>query len=269
MGSSQWQSFDFDLARFSKSYSHNPFSTYYAIKKLEEQGLILLNESFFKPSNVMFTMPHEEVYRYCIANEKLEPVLKNMLRLYGGEIYTEFASIDEKDLAKMCNSSAREITRQLEFLHKNKVIVYDKIRENPQVTFLTPRKDAGNIRISQREIDERRMQTEKQLEAVISYSKSTSHCRTRLFQEYFDEQTFVNCGVCDYCITERKKHIAEIDAEELEAKMLDFVGTDWLAFDVLKSKLSPKSDFLFTDTLRLLVDKGHIVIGDHGRIKRN
>ncbi|MEQ9285911.1 MAG: ATP-dependent DNA helicase RecQ [Cyclobacteriaceae bacterium] len=267
VGSSQWQSFDFEVNDFSTSYKLNPYDTFYAIKKLEEQGLILLNESFFKPSVVMFSMSHEEVYRYCIANAKMERVIKGLLRLYGGEMYTEFMKISEHDLAKLIHASVPEVTKTLDYLHKTNVLVYDQLKEKPQLTFLTPRMDAGKLNINKKEFDLRRKSIGTKIESIVGYAQDRNQCRTRIFQEYFDEVAYLNCGVCDRCIQEKKKRKAVLEMDNARSRILESVTGEWIGISELKSNSAIHNDFLFTETLRALLDDTLIELSPDGRVK--
>jgi ATP-dependent DNA helicase RecQ len=268
VGSSQWQSFDFKIDVFSKTYKLNAFDTFYSIKKLEENGLILLNESFFKPSVVMFSLNHEELYRYCIANRKMEPLIKGMLRLYGGEIYTEFVKVIESDLAQLIKSSVREIQKNLSFLHKNEILIYDPIKEKPQLTFLTPRVDSSKVIINKKDFDRRREIVNNKLERIIGYAKERKQCRTRIFQEYFNETSYLNCGVCDRCIQEKKRNSEQSDLEYIIKVVLNNSNENWISVEALKTRTDIKNDFLLTDAIRVLLDQNSIELSKEGQIRK-
>lgn len=268
VGSSQWQSFDFKIDAFSKTYKLNAFDTFYSIKKLEENGLILLNESFFKPSVVMFSLNHEQLYRYCIANLKMEPLIKGMLRLYGGEIYTEFVKVNESDLAQLLKSSVREVQKNLSFLHKNEILIYDPIKEKPQLTFLTPRIDSSKVIVNKKEFDRRREVINEKMEKMISYAKERRQCRTRIFQEYFNETSYLNCGVCDRCIQEKKQNSEQNDLAQIVKIILSNTDENWISIKALKTQTDIKNDFLFTDGIRILLDRNNLEMSQQGQIRK-
>ncbi|MFY0653614.1 MAG: RecQ family ATP-dependent DNA helicase [Cyclobacteriaceae bacterium] len=264
VGSSQWQSFDFQIDAFSKSYKLNQFDTFHAIKKLEEHGLILLNESFYKPSMVLFSVGHEEMYKYCIANAKLEPLIKGMLRLYGGDLYAEFVKINEYDLARLIKSSAAEVGRNLEYLDKSNVLVYDKMKEKPQLTFLTARKDAANLGISKLRESERREVIGNKINKIIAYATTRNECRTRIFQEYFNEAAYLNCGVCDECLKAKREQKEQNYSRQLLIAIRKALEGGQMNVQKLKGEVQSKNDFLFTECLRILIDDGELEIDDLG-----
>lgn len=266
VGSSQWQSFDFDIAVFSRNFNLNTYEVFYAIKKLQEQGLILLNESFYKPSAVMFSVGQEEVYKYCIANEKLEPVLKGLLRLYGGEIYQEFIRVSENDLARLIKSANHVITKQLDYLHKNGILIYDKIKEKPQLTFLTARQDSAKLKLDEKSFAIRKKTVSEKLDAIIAYASDQVSCRTRIFQEYFDEEAYVNCGVCDTCIAEKKKQKSSEDLKVAITKITTYLSKDPVKISDLKRQIQISNDFLFAEALRTLSEMEKIDITDKNEV---
>ncbi len=268
VGSSQWQNFDFQVDDFARSYQLNPFDAFYAIKKLEEYGLILLSESFYKPSVAMFSISHEDLYRYCIANARMEPILKALLRLYGGEMYSELKQINENDLARMVKAPAVEVVKTLEFLHKNDILVYDKTKEKPQLTFLTPRQDATQVKIPKVEYEARRNQVEEKLLKMVTYATDRLHCRTRIFQEYFDEETYLNCGVCDRCIQEKKKRNQGQEVSEVTEKLKNAIDQEWKSLHVLQREVAVADSFAFAEMIRGLVDRGEVEVTTDGQVRR-
>ncbi len=269
VGSSQWQSFDFVMDQFAKTYNLNPYDAFHSIKKLEENGLILLNESFFKPSLIMFSIDHEQVYKYCIANIVMEPLIKAILRLYGGEAYNEFVKINERDLAQLIKSSLTDVQKKLSFLHKNEILIYDEMKEKPQLTFLTPRIDSSHVIINKNEFNQRRKAVNEKLEAMIDYAKEYNLCRTRIFQEYFNEISYLNCGVCDRCIREKKRNNEKGDLDQISKIISSKIGKTWILIQEVKSQSAIKNDILFTDALRLLIDQNIIELSRDGMVRKS
>src|SRR5690606_25753060 len=55
-GSGEGQSYDFDLNEFADRMQRNVSLVYSALKKLEEEGLIHFNESYYSPSRIHLLM---------------------------------------------------------------------------------------------------------------------------------------------------------------------------------------------------------------------
>ena len=57
------------------------------------------------------------------------------------------------------------------------------------------------------------MKKEK-VDAMLHYAEAVNDCRTRLILEYFGEQTYTDCGHCDYCV-DKKHQLAMADHERI------------------------------------------------------
>ncbi len=52
IGSSEGESYNFDLVDFTERFKYHPSEIYVALKKLGGRGLIQFNESFYNPSHL-------------------------------------------------------------------------------------------------------------------------------------------------------------------------------------------------------------------------
>lgn len=206
VGSSAYSSFEFEYEAFIRNFDLPFAETYHAINKLVDEGLIELNESFKESSKIIFLMEQSEVYKYQVANRNMDMVLKMLMRLYGGELFSAFVTIREKDLAALLKEPQSSVVKKLEYLHQSEVLLYQKASDKPRITFLTPRMDANNLPIDEERIAWRKEVTLAKAKSVQQYVQSKFICRTRMLQAYFDEQTYKNCGVCDVCIATHKRH---------------------------------------------------------------
>jgi ATP-dependent DNA helicase RecQ len=213
VGSSMLISYDFDLSDFVKSYNLDYLSAFHALKKLEEQGFIQLAESFYHPSKIKILLDHMELYKYEVANANYEPIIKALLRMYGGELYSNFHIISERKIAIFMRVSLGEVERKLMGLHKQNVIYYDKRKDSPQITFTTPRYDANKLNLNVKYLKERRRIDMDKAEAIIEYITRSNACRSVMIQNYFGESAARDCGICDYCMdkSDRKSRVASDD----------------------------------------------------------
>ncbi|MEM8894011.1 MAG: ATP-dependent DNA helicase RecQ [Bacteroidota bacterium] len=266
VGSNLLSSFDFDLEEFTIQYKLNPYEAYNALKKLEEEGLVQLNESFYKPSRLMFLIDTQELYKYQVAHESLDPLLKALLRLYGGELFTSFMTISETNLAKLVKVSKAEIIKKLEFLHQNEVLIYEHQKEKPQLTFTTARQDANRLVIDIKRLEQRKSSTLTRVRKMIDYTYQNSQCRTQQFQIYFGELTTLNCGNCDVCIQRKKELKGNAEAKNYPPQILQLLASVDLQIDDLRSKVNPSDNHHFFEILRELNETHQIQISSTGLI---
>lgn len=214
VGSNMLSYFDFDITEFCRNFNLNNSETYYAIKKLEEEGFIELNESFYHPSKVSININKSELYTFQIANASFDLLIKSLLRLYGGEMLGSFVRISENQIARILNSTTYKVKSLLDHLNNLKVITYDKMRDKPQMAFITPRYDALKLPLNRTRLNERRMIQKEKLLAMMNYVENNNRCRTSMILEYFNEKNFEDCGHCDYCL-DKKKSLSKSDHERV------------------------------------------------------
>jgi ATP-dependent DNA helicase RecQ len=106
-----------------------------------------------------------------VANPKLDPLIKSLLRLYGGELFSNYLPINEKELAILLKTEPGQIRKWLQFLHYQKVLDYQASSDSQQITFLTPRQDANNLPIDHAQIAWRKKLAVNKAKAVIDLER--------------------------------------------------------------------------------------------------
>lgn len=198
IGSAELESFDFDFEDFKRRCKLEAIPTYNALKKLEDEGFIQFNESFFSPSKAVFLLDFERLYEFQIAHPRLDVYIKALLRLYGGGMLEHYTSISESKLAYYMHVSIKEITESLSLLTKMGVLQYEPLNTNPKITFLSPRKDVSTMVFNKKRLEELKLRKVQKVEELIHYVTAPM-CRMNFTQEYFGETTSAMCGMCDNC----------------------------------------------------------------------
>ena len=260
-GSSMGESYDFEIEKFCKKFEMKSVVVYPTLKKLEEFGFIQLNESFYRPSVLHISIDKKRLYEFQIAHVHFDPLIKALMRLYGGELYTDFTAISEYQISNMMKLSLEEVKIQLEQLHKLQLMVYEPKNESPKITFLTQRQDATMLAIDKTEFDRRRDLHFAKMEAIIHYTEQDHRCRMQVIQEYFDEVTYEVCGVCDVCIG-KKKNENLTALHDYEQQILFLLGKKPSTVEELETSVDPTEKELFIEVIRELVDAKEIFYDD-------
>jgi len=261
LGSADHTTFGFDLDDFCKRFGLNPSSTYAALQKLQDAGLIELSESFFRPSRLFFAVDNKKMYEFQVANALYDTFIKSLLRLYGAELFSEFVTIQESQIAKANKLTTAEVKTRLTQLEKMHLLIYEPITDQPQLTFLTPRLDADHLPLDRRKLQERRDLNVSKMEAMINYAEQRNRCRMRVIQEYFDEMTEDLCGICDVCIDRRKReNLATF--QDYQQQILYLLRQKPLTADELELAVDPKDAQVFVEVVREMVDDGIIAYDD-------
>lgn len=257
VGSSEGESYEFDLDDFCKRFSFKSVTVYAALKKLEEAGLIQLNEGFYRPSRVHILVDKTRLYEFQIANEKYDPLVKSLMRLYGATLFSEFVNISENQLSSSLKWPDRQTRDSLQQLTQLQIIEYVPASEKPQITYLLARQDAERLPVDRVHMEQRRELIFKKMNAMIDYVQRTDHCRMQLVQEYFDEETFLECGICDVCLAKKKKENL-VALKDYKDQVFYLLSQKPMTPEQLEDAVSPGERELFIEVLREMVDANEI-----------
>jgi len=255
VGSSEGESYEFDLDDFARRFSLRGPAAFAGLKKLEEEGLIQLSESFYRPSRIHLTTNKASLYEFQVANAKFDPLIKTLLRLYGAELFNDFVPISERNIAASLKLVEAEVTTPLHQLAKLQLLEYEPASEKPRITFLMPRQDADNLPLDTKRLAHRRELALKKAEAMINFAEQHHRCRMQVVMDYFGETSFAACGACDVCID--KKKVDNVSSfEEYREKIIYLLTQRPMTVDELEDGAMPHDRDLFVEVVRDLVDQG-------------
>ncbi|MBD1398862.1 RecQ family ATP-dependent DNA helicase [Pontibacter sp. JH31] len=266
VGSGFMSNFDFDLAAFSKNYKLKTLEAHHAIKRLEGEGYLQLNEAYYSPSRLYLLLDNMALYEFQVANAEHDALLRMILRMYGGEAFTGFVKISEQKLAQQLHKPEQEIRRKLEYLHKLQVLVYEPQHDAPQLVFTTPRLDAANLPLNHKKLDQLRDRAMEQAREMAHYVETSDRCRTQLLLEYFGELNDKSCRICDYCLAQRKKEREGKEQLGLREKVCKLVQDQPILPKELVQQFEPKHSEAVTELLRELVDTGMLRYAESGKL---
>ncbi|WP_296620668.1 ATP-dependent DNA helicase RecQ [Marivirga sp.] len=263
IGSGEMQSYNFEIQDFCQHYNYEVYPVFHALKVLEEEGFIQLNEQFYRPSGLHINLDFKDLYAYEIANAKFEKLIKTVLRIYGGDLYQQVIFINELQIAKMSEMSPQEIVRQLNYLDKEGVMDYSPKSDSPQLTFLEARHDANKLPLNKRRLEERKKSKYEKLMAVKNYVENDLVCRTLKLLQYFGEYKEEACGVCDVCLNEKKSVHQDKD---LEQKIIQILKDSHLNIERLSENIEGYAKEKVITAVRNLDDEGLLRIDKMGML---
>jgi len=257
IGSGQYESYDFDLEDFCKRFALKSSTVFPALKKLEEEGLIQLSDSFYRPSKVHFSIDKKQLYEFQVGNAKYDPFIKTLLRLYGGELFSAFLPVSESQIAQVMQWKEKEVKDALLKLSKLQLLNYEPASESPQLTLVLPRQDADHLPVDKVKMEERRKLSFDKMEAMAKYVEQDHQCRMQWIQAYFDEVTDATCGICDVCIEKKKKeNLAAL--QDYESQILYLLKQKPMTVEELEESVDPDERELFLEVIREMVDRSLI-----------
>jgi len=204
IGSGELASFDFDIEVFCRAFSLHPGSVYQVFRKLEIAGYLLFNEGFYQPSSFHFTVSTSGLYDAQVRNEKVEKVSKALLRLYGGELFSDFVPIKESDLSVILKTTVEGVEKSLFEISALGLAKYELRASNPQVTFLIARLESKNLDLDLELLNQLKQNELARLATMELYLTMEKSCRSAFLADYFGEPSPPDCGICDHCLQKRK-----------------------------------------------------------------
>jgi len=268
IGSHPQESLNFDFEEFARNFDQKPIEIFHGVKSLESQGFILLTESFYQPSKVLFSLNHKAIYEFQIANGFYDAIIKGLLRLYGGELYNYPVQIKENGLSALLGITVSECVAILNQLAEREVLEYFQQKDKPQLSMLIPRVASDKLPIDKKRLNSRRKLTLKKMESVISYLHNEDRCRTQQILEYFGEVSYEKCAVCDTCISNKKREI-DVELKSHYRKQIENTLHESVELDLqqLIKILLPEDKDLFSELISELLDHGIVYYDDFGKLK--
>ena len=210
---------DFDIFHFNSTFGRQAIPTYYALKLLESQGLIEMNDAYQNPSTLHFLVNNQQIYDLQLKHPWFERFTKTLLRIYGGELFTNPVLISETEIARASKEAVSQVEIWLKKMQEMQIVQYRKHSGKPGLSFLGYRFDAEKLPLNRNEIMAKKRRDEAAIKSMIHFVKSEKRCRMAQLQEFFGELEAENCGHCDHCL-KRKQALMKMKALKEEGQKL-------------------------------------------------
>jgi ATP-dependent DNA helicase RecQ len=228
--------YDFDIGKFCSAFSLNILQVFNSLKILQRAGYLTFTEELDIPSKVMFMVQGNELYKFQVANADLDPYIKILLRTYTG-LFTEYASINEADLAKKTGRTPDDVYKALQQITKAGIIHYIQRRKTPLISYIQSREELRHLRLPPEVYEKRKQRYRDQVDAVIEYGSSNHICRSRFLLNYFGQSKSENCGICDVCLSRKKSGLQENTFSEIEKSLKNTLTEQPMEADKLVDSL--------------------------------
>jgi ATP-dependent DNA helicase RecQ len=217
-GSGEGNYFEFDINDFVKKFKLNTHTAIYALKALEQDNWLALNEPVFLPSKIKFITGKEALYDFEKAHPDLEPAIKALLRGYEG-IFDFPTSISETVLIRLLKKDVEEIKKDFHQLHQYGVIRYEPQKDRPQLYFSRNRVKTEDLLLNMELYHRRKEKFIARVKNMIQYVQEPLICRSKMIGGYFGDHKLRNCGICDNCLRQKKVHIDEKEFEKISHRI--------------------------------------------------
>lgn len=257
--------YDFDIGIFIKRFKLEAVVVMNVLKVLEQEGHIQFAENIFLPSQVNFICERSVLESFEKENLALEPLIKTLLRTYEG-IFNDRVSVYESVLAKNLKLDITTIISGLQQLATAGIIEYLPKKDTPQIQFLLNRAPAQYLHIKQDAYLARKKRYQERIDTIIQYATKLTTCRSNFIGRYFGDTTRTDCGICDNCLSNKKKKISNKHFEEIEARLK--VATEKNISKLIPS-LHPYSSTSVWEVLYYLQSENKLIINEDGNMEWN
>ena len=236
-GTGEGEYYDFDLADFLKKFKLNSHTTIYSLKALEQEGWLSFNEQVFMPPAIRFTVTKDYLYRFENDNPVLEPVIKTLLRAYGG-IFDHTCFISELLIAQLMKQDVEEVKKQLLHLDAARIIEYTPRKDSPQLLLLRNRIRTEALSINMTAYNQRKEKFQSRVKEMCRYVKETAECRGRIIGSYFGDKKIRSCGICDNCLRQKGVVLSREEFDSIHSRIIDITRHEKLQVKELMQKLN-------------------------------
>ena len=265
VGTGEGQYFDFDLQRFVKNFSLDPIQVINTLKVLEQEGHLGFSESIFLPSQVNFSITKDILNQFEESHPQSATLIKCLLRTYQG-IFDNRVSVYEKQLARLCRLTVEAVIQQLQLLHSFGIIEYLPQKDTPQIHYLLNRAPARYLQINQDQYLERKKLYTARVEKMQQYIQLDNDCRSTYIGRYFGDEKLKDCGICDNCLTKKRKTLSAQEFQQIEQKIYGVLAShrqlDELFHQlpsISKEKIWVVLDYLQGEALLMIDEQGNIL----------
>jgi ATP-dependent DNA helicase RecQ len=265
VGGENLESYDFDFQEFISTFGLSAHDTHNALKKLEDEGLIQLSDSYYSPSKLFFKIDNHDLYKFQIKTPSYDKFTKILLRMYGGDLFTSHVAIAESAIGNHFFAQASEVEKMLDYLQQVGIATYQKQKNIPQLTFLTARQDANHLAINVVEMQRRKQKDLDKVASVVRYVQEDRRCRMQFLQEYFDEFTKATCGVCDNCLKQKKKDVPIEVYTKYRQKVLEILPAN--INQIIDYQLFNNKDYI-TEVIRRMIENEEIWFSELGILQK-
>jgi ATP-dependent DNA helicase RecQ len=250
IGAGREVSFEFDIAKLCSSYNLQPVLVYNSIRFLEKEGLLSLQDAGYEPSKVMVVANKEELYELQVRSPKMDPLVKTLLRSYGG-LFEDYVPVNENELARRLKTGSVAVSTMLTQLDKEGLLSYVPQSALPKLVLLQDRINTKFLTIAPEHYKNLKERELVRINSVIAYTNNNELCRQVQLLQYFNEHNYADCGHCDVCIAKKP-----VDFTKVKSKIRKLLNERGLSFDELKSRMGGVNDRTWTTAFNELIDDG-------------
>ena len=256
-GEGELSTHQFNFNSFCKTYDFNSVITFNALQVLDRNSIISLSQQFRYQTKLQFIVTNQALFNYLETRKHIDVIIKSILRTYGG-ILEHLLKINTTLIAEKASTTEENVIKVLQQLNKDEIVNFQFSNTDSEIIFLQPREDDKTINRISRIVQQQNDLKELQIKAVIDYVNNDHECKNKILLNYFGEKTTKNCGMCSYCISNKKSSNA-IDVKAITHNIILLLEEKPLNSRKIVETL-PFTEQHVLDVLKLMVENNILII---------
>jgi len=258
--------YDFNLLEFCNNFKLDLAVVTQTLKVLEQEGHIQFSENIFLPTQVCFTASKESLENFEQAYPAFEPLIKALLRTYQG-IFDNRISVFEKRLGAICRLDVQGVQNQLQQLAAMGIIEYLPQKETPQIHFLVNRAPAAFLHIDQDLYLSKKEAFTTRINTLINFAINPGSCRSVFIGNYFGDTDKSSCGICDYCLAQKKIKLESAAFTSIEQQLCALLSTSPSPISQLLIAIGKDKEEEAWEVIRFLESENRLIMNEEGTIQ--
>ncbi|MBS4059765.1 MAG: RecQ family ATP-dependent DNA helicase [Bacteroidetes bacterium] len=258
-------SFNFQLSEFAKNYNFPLLDVYNTLQLLEKEGLLMMSEGLRTSPRLFVKAGKEDLYRFQVEQPAFDAFIKMILRNYPG-VFTDFVNINEDEMARKMGIGAEKVIEILNQLQKLSFLTYLPRKDQPQLLFLSERRDPSDLQLSRENYADRKVTAAKRLQAVIDFVHNEDQCRSLQLLAYFGEKYDRRCGKCDVCIKRNRLNLTDIEYGNISKKLKSLLSQRAYPLYEAISGVPEYPEEKVLEAIRWMIDNRILVKDEHDHL---
>ncbi|BCS86723.1 ATP-dependent DNA helicase RecQ [Prevotella herbatica] len=265
VGSGIGHTFAFDIGKFCHNFGLSMILVDSSLRILERAGYIIYENDPKNSARLIFLLSRNQLYILENITSNEDKIITTLLRLYGG-LFNDYTYIDEGLIAQKSGLTQQQVYLILKNLSMKRIIHFIPQRKTPYISYSKNRDDGERIIISKSVYEDRKIEFEKRIDAIIKYATNDSVCRSRQLLRYFGETDSNDCELCDVCLEHNTDQASEDRISLPKKRILEMLKdgkkhhiTELNEMDIPDRQLDEALEFLINEEY-IINDCGYIML---------
>ncbi len=266
VGNGEGGYFDFDLLQFCNNFKLDFQLVVQTLKVLELEGHIEFSENIFLPTQVSFSCAKDRLEDFIETYPVFEPLIKALLRSYQG-IFDNRISIFEKRMAGICKMDIPTVQLQLQQLSGMGIIDYLPQKETPQIHFLVNRAPAAFLHIDNQQYLRRKEAFITRINTLIKFATDPGSCRSVFIGQYFGDSDKAPCGICDYCLAQKKTKLYPANFTAVEQQLRQLLTRNPSSIHEILDSMKEVNKEIVWEVIHFLESENQLITSEDGTMR--